>query len=405
MSVTRPARCLFCTFSKPNLVRYPRRQFHTTPIPCAPRKPKHQNVKASDVEGWLKENVPKREAYTDIDKVNMKEEYSAEQIKAIEAGEKAIPDEDMEKQSQLRDDPWALKYIDDFSTIEPVVDHHIRAPITNSDPNSRLKTDDEITEDVANFVSDLPDEPLTGPEWLKFMDNMRMTVGKEEAELNPNSSLVPDVFELGENFNNIGRHKAQLITEFKTPEPEIPELTKKLMVLTGYSEQHIRRLRTKVLVCHDVVNQTRLGKIRKTYVLVVAGNGDGLLGIGEGKADEIDEARVQAEFRAMRNMQPIRRYENRTIFGDVKAKVAGTELVLMNRPPGFGLRCSQRIWEMCQVAGIKDIAARVSRSRNPMNTAKAAYKALMNQKDPEEVARARGKKLVDVRKVYYAGNV
>lgn len=60
---------------------------------------------------------------------------------------------------------------------------------------------------------------------------------------------------------------------------------------------------------------------------------------------------------------------------------------------------------MCRVAGIQDIAARVSRSRNPMNTVKAAYEALISQKDPEEIARARGKKLVDVRKVYYAGNI
>lgn len=60
---------------------------------------------------------------------------------------------------------------------------------------------------------------------------------------------------------------------------------------------------------------------------------------------------------------------------------------------------------MCRVAGIQDLAARVSRSRNPMNTVKATYQALMSQKNPEEVARARGKKLVDVRKVYYAGNV
>jgi small subunit ribosomal protein S5 len=40
-----------------------------------------------------------------------------------------------------------------------------------------------------------------------------------------------------------------------------------------------------------------------------------------------------------------------------------------------------------------------------MNTVKAAYQALMAQRDPEEIARARGKKLVDVRKVYYAGKV
>lgn len=63
------------------------------------------------------------------------------------------------------------------------------------------------------------------------------------------------------------------------------------------------------------------------------------------------------------------------------------------------------IYEMCRAAGIHDLAARVNRSRNKMNTVKAAYEALMSQRNPEEVARARGRKLVDVRKVYYAGKV
>jgi len=72
---------------------------------------------------------------------------------------------------------------------------------------------------------------------------------------------------------------------------------------------------------------------------------------------------------------------------------------------GFGLRCQQYIYEMCRCAGISDIAARVTRARNPMNTVKAAYQALQSQKDPEEIAKGRGKKMVDVRKVYYAGNV
>ncbi len=40
-----------------------------------------------------------------------------------------------------------------------------------------------------------------------------------------------------------------------------------------------------------------------------------------------------------------------------------------------------------------------------MNTVKATVQALMKQKDPEDIARARGKKMVDVRKVYYAGQV
>lgn len=60
---------------------------------------------------------------------------------------------------------------------------------------------------------------------------------------------------------------------------------------------------------------------------------------------------------------------------------------------------------MCKCAGISDLAARVTRARNPMNTVKAAMQALLSQQLPENLARARGKKLVDVRKVYYNGNI
>lgn len=60
---------------------------------------------------------------------------------------------------------------------------------------------------------------------------------------------------------------------------------------------------------------------------------------------------------------------------------------------------------MCRAAGIRDLAAKIPRSRNPMNTVKATFKALVNQPDPEEIAIGRGKKLVDVRKVYYGGAV
>ena len=70
---------------------------------------------------------------------------------------------------------------------------------------------------------------------------------------------------------------------------------------------------------------------------------------------------------------------------------------------GFGIRTQYLIFEMCKCAGIEDLAARVTRSRNKMNTVKATYQALMRQRIPDEVARGLGKKLVDVRKVYYSG--
>lgn len=59
---------------------------------------------------------------------------------------------------------------------------------------------------------------------------------------------------------------------------------------------------------------------------------------------------------------------------------------------------------MCRAAGLEDLSAKVTRSRNKMNTVKATLQALLSQRLPEDEARGRGRKLVDVRKVYYNGN-
>ncbi|KAI8865670.1 hypothetical protein GQ42DRAFT_112154, partial [Ramicandelaber brevisporus] len=56
---------------------------------------------------------------------------------------------------------------------------------------------------------------------------------------------------------------------------------------------------------------------------------------------------------------------------------------------------------ICKCAGIHDVAAKVHRSRNPMNVVKATFEALLAQRTPEEIARARGRKLTDVYKTYY----
>ncbi|WEW60926.1 28S ribosomal protein S5, mitochondrial [Emydomyces testavorans] len=419
MRVARPvARCLFCSFSRtattPALSRLSRRQFHSSPTQYNnnnndDKKPKvpEETPPTPELNSWHDLTPSDLDHYSKQEKSRLREEYSAAQVAAIEAGEKSINPEDLENQCAERDDPWALEYLDDFSTIEPVIDHHKRAPMTNYDPNSRFKNEDEIVDDLAEYILKMPDDP-TPADWLRFTDNMRLTVGKPEAELDPHSSLVPDIFEPGETLENIGEPNALPKRDpAMTAEGggEIAPGLLRLMQVTGYSQKQIKGLKVKALVMHSVVNQTRLGKIRKTYVLSVAGNGNGLLGIGEGKSEEPSEARVQSQYRAIRNMQPILRYENRTIYGDIKGKVGAVELQMMHRPPGFGLRCQHNIWEMCRAAGIHDLAARVSRSRNPMNTVKAAYQALLSQKHPEDIARARGKKLVDVRKVYYAGNV
>ncbi|KAL8785043.1 MAG: hypothetical protein Q9195_008803 [Heterodermia aff. obscurata] len=400
-----------------------RRRFHSaTPLQARP-SPKHKSVKAEDM-GLVtaRDNQPKTVAaqrkgpprvdednlanpetlkpYSEEDKRRLRKIYTPEQIASIEAGEEAIDPDDLADQAVMRDDTMGLKYFDDLSKINPVVDKPVRAPEENYDPNLRFKTEDELLDDYVEFFQNSSGEP-DELDWEKFNDTRRLTVGKEEAERNPRSYLSPEL----PVIEGLAKH---VQTE------EIDPGTRRLMRQTGYTKIDILKFRTKKLVSHRVVNQTRMGKQMRYYVLVVAGNGKGLLGIGEGKSLEIADATKMARLAAIRKMVPIPRYEERTIFGFVKGKVCGTEVELFSRTPGnrlasvlqgFGIRCSQYIYEICKCAGLSDLAARVYRSRNPMNTIKATMKALLSQQIPEDVARARGKKLVDVRRVYYAGNV
>ena len=86
---------------------------------------------------------------------------------------------------------------------------------------------------------------------------------------------------------------------------EMTDALKSLLLKTGYTEQQVKGLRTKTLVSHSVTNQTRLGKVRRAYRLSIAGNTNGLLGIGAAKSDEAADAVIQSQYRAIRNMQPI----------------------------------------------------------------------------------------------------
>ena len=330
MSRAAPLRCFFSRIAAPSrcLRRnvHSSKQLHQRPdfpkiLPKASRDSPGEDIVR---EATTADDFP---PYSEEDKkklvTNFK--YTSAQLAAIEAGEAAIDPKDLAEQARMREDPFAFEYYDDFATIMPVVDKPVRAPEENYDPKLRYKTEDEIAEDFVKFIEEMP-EDATRLDYMKFRDKMRLTVGKEAAERNPVSSLSPEI--------------PKGIPALKQPgvgkpgEVEIDPAMKRLMRQTGFSLAEIRRFRVKNLVSHRVVNQTRMGKIQSIYYLTVAGNGKGLLGIGEGKSVEAEDARRQAHHAAIRNVQPIPRYEDRTIYGNVKVKMGAVELELMTRPPG-----------------------------------------------------------------------
>ncbi|MCJ1438530.1 28S ribosomal protein S5, mitochondrial [Xylographa pallens] len=422
-------RCVFAKSSRPQLPSPPsriscsilpnvpkRQHLHSSPNHRSRPSPKFPNVKASTLGLTTSDDAittpagitPKSAAavlprYTSKELQTMKQTMDPTQFAALEAGEAAISPEDLLEQGAIRSDPMAIKYLDDFTEIRAVIDEPVREPESNYDPKLRFKDEDEFADDLARWVDSLEPDADPAKSFVEFEKHNRLTVGKPEAELNARSYEAPEIPELTDAMTRsaVKNAAAGQSGDDGTGDPHMQRLMKQ----TGLRLEQIRKLRLKILNVHRVVNQTRMGKVQSMYYLTVAGNTNGMVGIGEGKSTEPEDAQRQSAANAIRNMVPVVRYEERTIFGDVKGKVGATELQLMTRPPGFGIRCQHLIYEICKCAGISDLGARVTRARNPMNTVKATMQALLSQRLPEEVARARGKKLVDVRKVYYAGLV
>jgi small subunit ribosomal protein S5 len=316
-----------------------RRPFHSSPI-HQKRKPRFPSVKATptstqvDLERAARDFAASSAGQQDGAATK---QYTPEQQAAIEAARKLIDPEQLAKQTGMRTDPWQVKYYDDLTKIDPVVDKPVRAPWTNIDDASRLKSPEEFEQDLLKLMHDIPtpknDNDYDPAIWDKFDRSLRLTVGREEAERRPRTALAPDLPKISppaEKRKTTRGRDGEMVAE-EEPSPSLV----RLMQMTGYNRKQLAGLRVKTIVQHGVANQTRLGKVRKSWFLTVAGNGQGLIGVGEGKGVEMEEARLQSQYRAIRDMKPILRYEDRTIFGDVDAKVSATELELYARPPGM----------------------------------------------------------------------
>jgi small subunit ribosomal protein S5 len=291
-------------------------------------------------------------SYTSEEKAALANKYTPSQIKAIEAGEAAIDPEDLDSRGVIRTDIGALPYLDDFSHTRGVIDKQPKyeGPL---DPSARFMTEDEYGEAWSRKMKELeakaPAPPPTDnpddPEYMKKLFPTRMDVARADAEVDmfmgkdgpipramTPSSLAPG---LPTNFmadedTKVKKDKAEEEVDPRDPDGVYNRLIKQ----TGLTLDEILEYKVKILVKHRVVNQTRLGKIASLYCLAVAGNGNGRLGIGEAKGQEIEETQNNARIAAIRSMQPIPRYEERTIFGEVEGKVSAVEVKLMARPPG-----------------------------------------------------------------------
>lgn len=107
-----------------------------------------------------------------------------------------------------------------------------------------------------------------------------------------------------------------------------------LASITDLSPAEIRGLYRFPLVVKRVVSMKSKGKMPSMYSLVVVGNGKGLVGVGEGKDETANKAVSKAFNQAVRSMDYVQRYEDRTVWGTMTSNFGSCKIQMRSRPPG-----------------------------------------------------------------------
>ena len=154
-------------------------------------------------------------------------------------------------------------------------------------------------------------------------------------------------------------------------------------------------LKEKVVAINRVAKVVKGGRTFRFSALVVVGDGNGHVGVGNGKAAEVPDAIKKAIDDARKNLKEVP-VVGTTIPHEFIGKFGSARVMLKPAVEGSGVIAGGSARAVLELAGYKDIKTKVLGTNNPRNVVYATMNGLENMRTVEQIAKKREKKVSDI---------
>jgi small subunit ribosomal protein S5 len=151
-------------------------------------------------------------------------------------------------------------------------------------------------------------------------------------------------------------------------------------------------LKDRLVYINRVAKVVKGGRRFSFSAIIVVGDGNGHVGIGLGKANEVQDAIAKGIDEAKKNVVTVNVVKG-TIPHAIQSKYRASKVLLKPASPGTGLIAGGGVRAVLESAGVKDVLTKSIGSSNPHNVVKATLQALMTLSDGRTVAHRRSMSL------------